>query len=75
MSYGVFMKKELRYIAGLIMALVLSLASSVESGAQPDPSFTHFWMVETQYNPAAAGNGPYRLCGMVPELLFASPGR
>ena len=48
MSYSVFMKKELRYIAGLIMALVLSMASSVESSAQPDPSFTHFWMVETQ---------------------------
>ncbi len=56
MSYSVFMKKELRYIADLIMVLVLSMASSVESSAQPDPSFTHFWMVETQYNPAAAGN-------------------
>lgn len=50
------MKKELRYIVGTIAALVLSSAPCVESSAQQDPSFTHFWMVETEFNPAAAGN-------------------
>ena len=50
------MKKELRYIVGTIAVLVLSSAPCVESSAQQDPSFTHFWMVETEFNPAAAGN-------------------
>lgn len=59
------MKKELRYIVGTIAALVLSSAPCVESSAQQDPSFTHFWMVETEFNPAAAGNSePLRGIGV-----------
>lgn len=42
----------------LISAVVLCVATGVAK-AQYDPAFTHFWMAETQYNPAAAGNSDY----------------
>ena len=35
--------------------LTLLLAASVEVMAQYDPSFSHYWTMETAYNPAAAG--------------------
>ena len=50
------MNTKLRYIIGLAVAMLCSATAIVETKAQYDPSFTHFWMMETQYNPAAAGN-------------------
>lgn len=37
---------------------LLVLAAFVESHAQYDPSFSHYWTMETSYNPAAAGKEP-----------------
>jgi len=37
------------------MILALLLAAMQESMAQYDPSFSHYWAMETAYNPAAAG--------------------
>jgi len=56
MSYSLFMKNYIQYIASICVAVVLSGAAVEQARAQYDPSFTHFWMMETQYNPAAAGN-------------------
>ena len=50
------MNTKLRYIIGLAVAMLCSTTAIVETKAQYDPSFTHFWMMETQFNPAAAGN-------------------
>lgn len=50
------MNTKLRYIIGLAVAVLCSTTAIVETKAQYDPSFTHFWMMETQFNPAAAGN-------------------
>lgn len=35
--------------------MALLLAALQEAGAQYDPSFSHYWTMETAYNPAAAG--------------------
>ncbi len=49
------MKTTTLNIPRLIAALLLLLL--VHTGkAQYDPSFTHFWMIETQFNPSAVGN-------------------
>ena len=37
-------------------AVLLCMICATDARAQYDPAFTHFWMIETQYNPAAAGN-------------------
>lgn len=50
------MKFRLKDIAGWIAALMLGAMPTLCSKAQYDPSLTHFWMLETQYNPAAVGN-------------------
>ena len=50
------MNTRFRYIIGLAVAVLCSTTAIVETKAQYDPSFTHFWMMETQFNPAAAGN-------------------
>ncbi|MBP5731338.1 MAG: PorP/SprF family type IX secretion system membrane protein [Bacteroidaceae bacterium] len=50
------MKKEIRYIYLVVAVAAISLVSVLPLKAQYDPGFTHFWMVETQYNPAAVGN-------------------
>ena len=50
------MKIRLKDIVGLVIVTLLS-AMDIQCGkAQYDPSLTHFWMLETQYNPAAVGN-------------------
>ena len=36
-----------------ILSVVLSVALAVR--AQYDPSFSHYWAMETSFNPAAAG--------------------
>lgn len=38
-----------------LLILALLLAASVESLAQYDPSFSHYWAMQTAYNPAAVG--------------------
>lgn len=35
--------------------LIILIVSLQEAGAQYDPSFSHYWAMETAYNPAAAG--------------------
>ena len=46
------MKKSLYIIIGLLCLL------SAEVKAQYDPAFTHYWMLEPQFNPAAVGIRP-----------------
>jgi len=41
-----------------VLLLMLSLASLTDAWAQQDPSFSHYWAMETAYNPAAAGKTP-----------------
>lgn len=55
MSYRLTMKYRIHHILKLA-TILLCFATSVEVVAQYDPAFTHFWMMETQYNPAAAGS-------------------
>ena len=50
------MKIKLRDIFAVAVAALLSAMPAGPSRAQYDPSLTHFWMTETQYNPAAVGN-------------------
>lgn len=52
MNYSVIMKQLYRKI----FLLLLTVIGAVGARAQYDPVFTHFWMMETQFNPAAAGN-------------------
>lgn len=42
-------------LQSLIVATTLLMAST-HVKAQYDPSFTHFWMVESQFNPSVVGN-------------------
>ena len=44
------LRPALRLLAVAVVAAVCSAAS-----AQQDPAFLHYWQVETQFNPAAAG--------------------
>lgn len=48
------MRKWIRYIA-----CACAVCAAVEARAQYDPSFTHYWMMEPEYNPAAAGSTEY----------------
>ena len=41
-----------------VLLLLLSLASLTGALAQYDPSFSHYWAMETSYNPAAVGKTP-----------------
>ncbi len=41
-----------------VLLLLLSLASLTDALAQYDPSFSHYWAMETSYNPAAVGKSP-----------------
>ena len=38
-----------------LLILALLLAASIETLAQYDPSFSHYWAMQTAYNPAAVG--------------------
>ena len=38
-----------------LLILVLTVLASVEMKAQYDPSFSHYWAMETSFNPAAIG--------------------
>lgn len=49
------MKYRLQHIISLALALLFLLVAK-RAEAQYDPAFTHFWMMETQYNPAAVGS-------------------
>ncbi|MBO4487102.1 MAG: PorP/SprF family type IX secretion system membrane protein [Bacteroidaceae bacterium] len=62
------------YWRGIILFLVLNTQYSifsVECSAQYDPSLTHFWMTETQYNPAAVGNSELLRAAAVYSAQFA----
>ena len=50
------MKNKILHIHILAAATAICMISTLSLRAQYDPGFTHFWMVETQYNPAAVGN-------------------
>ena len=46
-----------RRLFRLIVCLVLSAAAGT-ARAQYDPAFSHYWQLETQFNPAAVGRSP-----------------
>lgn len=52
MNYSVIMKR----LNHKIFLLLVAVITAAGARAQYDPVFTHFWMMETQFNPAAAGN-------------------
>lgn len=56
MSYSIFMENRLRHILFSVLGAVIACTATQKVWAQHDPAFTHFWMIETQYNPAAVGN-------------------
>ena len=56
MSYIIFMKKQISYIFKFAIAIVATLTFVQETKAQYDPAFTHFWMIESQFNPSVVGN-------------------
>ncbi len=47
--------QELSRRVAVCLALLLS---AVAAKAQYDPAFSHYWQLETQYNPAAVGRNP-----------------
>lgn len=56
MSYRLFMKIAIHDIFKTLIVGVTLCCTTIFAKAQYDPAFTHFWMVESQYNPAAVGN-------------------
>lgn len=40
-----------------IIVISLTLLAVIGAHAQYDPVFSHYWLMETSYNPAAAGKG------------------
>ena len=67
----------------LLISFVLTFATCIAVRGQYDPEYTHFWMMETSFNPAAAGNedalnitGAYsmQMTGFrnAPKTMFAS---
>ena len=44
------------HTARLAAAALLALLTAHSGKAQYDPSFTHFWMIESQFNPSVVGN-------------------
>jgi type IX secretion system PorP/SprF family membrane protein len=50
------MKITRLHIARLAAASLLALLFAHSGKAQYDPSFTHFWMIESQFNPSVVGN-------------------
>lgn len=44
--------------AGLTLALVAGMLLPQDLRAQQEPAFAHYWQMETQFNPAAAGRSP-----------------
>lgn len=41
-----------------LLAVLLTSCLAVRMNAQQDPAFAHYWLMETQFNPAAAGRSP-----------------
>ena len=67
----------------LLISFVLTFATCIAVRGQYDPEYTHFWMMETSFTPAAAGNedalnitGAYsmQMTGFrnAPKTMFAS---
>jgi type IX secretion system PorP/SprF family membrane protein len=50
------MKITRLHTARLAAASLLALLFAHSGKAQYDPSFTHFWMIESQFNPSVVGN-------------------
>ena len=44
------------HTARLAAAALVALLTAHSGKAQYDPSFTHFWMIESQFNPSVVGN-------------------
>ncbi len=44
------------HTARLAAAALMALLAAHSGKAQYDPSFTHFWMIESQFNPSVVGN-------------------
>lgn len=42
----------------LRLGLLLVFATGLRAWAQQEPAFAHYWQMETQFNPAAAGRSP-----------------
>lgn len=42
----------------IILLLALTLTAGIAAWAQQDPTFTHYWLIEPQLNPAAVGRTP-----------------
>ena len=45
--------------AGIVMAVIMLLLSSMPAKAQAEPQLTQYWATPTLYNPAAAGDTDY----------------
>lgn len=50
------MKKQTTHILRLAIAIVATWTLVQGTKAQYDPAFTHFWMIESQFNPSVVGN-------------------
>lgn len=50
------MNTTIRNILRSLLVATTLLMASTHTKAQYDPSFTHFWMVESQFNPSVVGN-------------------
>ena len=48
----------LRPFGRLVLLVLLSCAGVLGAWAQQDPAFVHYWRIEPQWNPAAAGRSP-----------------
>lgn len=70
MRYRLFMKNASYNILRFFVVATILLAFQHTTRAQYDPAFTHFWMIEPQYNPSAVGNtGELRATGVYSAQL------
>ena len=47
-----------RSILYIIGVLVITTVASLKAFAQQDPSLSHYWLIEPQFNPATVGRSP-----------------
>lgn len=47
-----------RSILYIIGVLVITMVASLKAFAQQDPSLSHYWLIEPQFNPATVGRSP-----------------
>lgn len=58
MPFRFFPDMPVRRLPRRLAACLVLLLAVVSAKAQYDPAFTHYWQLETQFNPAAAGRTP-----------------